>query len=137
MPNWCGNQLRVGGPEEDIARFVEVAVAEEEAEEVVFDEFTGSVRDAEDRRVHITLISRYNPPLRFLADLSRQFPMLTFYVEWEEGGLDFFGSAFIKAGEGLAIEQGYTHASWRIPEEFPDPDPERTVEDPNWIKKGF
>ena len=137
MPNLCGNQLRVGGPEDDIARFCEVAVAEDKSEELVFDEFNGSIRDVEDRRIHIAFVSKYCPPLRYLVDLSLQYPRLTFYVEWEEGGHDLFGAAFIEAGEGIGIEQGSRPARRRLPEEVSEIDPEKVVEERPADESGF
>jgi hypothetical protein len=129
MANLCSNQLRVRGPEDDIARFVEGAVAQNEAEELVFGEFTGFIRSTQNRQTEIAFVSEHNPPLRFLADLSRQFPTLTFYVEWEEGGVGLSGSCFIFGGEGDAVEEGFFHGRWRIPDEFPETEPERAVEE--------
>ena len=127
MANLCGNQLRVRGPEEDIDRFVKVAVVEDAAEEVVFDEFDGCVTDCNERQVEIAFLSRHSPPLRFLVDLSRQYPILTFYLEWDEGGVGLFGAVFVEAGEGISVEQGFCHERWRIPDDLPESATESTA----------
>lgn len=120
MANMCNNQLVVRGEAEDITRFLREAVAEDTAQQTVLQDYEGYIKCEEDNRLNLYMLSRHSPPLRVLVGLSRQFPTLTFYLEWEEGSVGLFGSAFVQEGVGVSVEQGWCCERWQLPQDLPE-----------------
>jgi hypothetical protein len=93
------------GPEADVARFVEFAVRGEEEEDTCFTEqFETGLLHRERGRAKVEVMSRWEPPLEVFANVSEQFPMLTFGIEWEEPGTGLIGCANFASGNGKVFE---------------------------------
>jgi len=80
------------------------AVTTAEKEETTFTEqFETGVLRREAGWVRLELISRWEPPLESLVDVSRQFPALRFAVEWEQSGDGRYGCATIADESGEIV----------------------------------
>lgn len=99
MANWCRNTILAVGAEAEISRFVNFVVTEPEVEETTFTGMfeTGLMyRDVGAARIEV--ISKWNPPLDEIVELSRDFPTLKLSLEWEEPGEQLCGCASISNG---------------------------------------
>lgn len=105
MPNWCRNIVEAVGPDRDVARFVGFAVRRKEEQDTRFTEqFETGLLHQERGRAKVEVMSRWEPPLAVFAEVSEQYPMLTFRIEWEEPGSGLIGCASIASGNGKVIE---------------------------------
>lgn len=101
----CRNIVEVLGPESDVARFVAYVEQEDDEQEgsLTYIAECGLLRRAPGR-ARYELVTKWTPPLDLLAKISRQFPLLTLQVEWEQPADELFGCAVIVDGNRNAIE---------------------------------
>ena len=105
MANWCRSIVRVLGPEPDVARLVANIEQEDEDQE-------GSLTQIADcflmqratGRAEYEVVTKYRPAIDHLAQISRQFPVLTLQVEWDQPGDGLLGCAVIVGGNKNVLE---------------------------------
>lgn len=101
MANWCRTVLRVLGPELDIARFA-ACVAQDEEDGYEGGTLTQLAEICEiergQGRAKFEVLTKWRPPLAPLVELSREYPTITFQVDWQQPGDELVGCAVIVDG---------------------------------------
>jgi hypothetical protein len=121
MPNWCGNTLTVRGTKEDIKKFKEKAATEKSdltldklypMSKKLVDWYDWCVKnwgtkwdvdgaidtDTENELVYM-FDSAWSPPINAFIKISKDFPDLSFTLEYEEPGMCFEGTAEFQDGD--------------------------------------
>ena len=70
---------------------------------------------------YANLETAWAPPVEAITAISGNFPELDFGMTWIEEGMCFYGYAFMKAGEALAIVEGNLPDFYELAEEKLDP----------------
>ena len=128
MPNWCNNYLKVTSPvAEDIQKFKKKAKPDKEKNEETclsleklcprpkseeknwYDwncdnwgtkwDVDASLLNSSDNELNYSFDSAWSPPVEAFEKISKYFPSLTFFLEFEELGMGFAGNASITDGD--------------------------------------
>ncbi len=110
MASWCRSVVQVLGLETDVAQFVGFLGPNDYDRDE--DDPDGPLTEIAEvgllqralGRVEYELVTKWQPPLAELTDLSRQFPRLTLQVNWEQHGDALFGCAIIADGNKNVLE---------------------------------
>lgn len=105
MANGCRSIARVLGPEPDVARFVAHVEQEDEDQDGSLTQIADCyVMQRASGRAKYEVMTKYRPPLDYLAEISRQFPTLTLNIEWDQPGDELLGCAVLVNGNRNVLE---------------------------------
>lgn len=138
MPNWCENKLTVEGKKDSLVRFMEQARGKEEEQAFSLEslypcpdskdwydwritnwgtkwdvQFSGVVESNTKKnpaKVIYCFDTAWSPPTSGIQEISNQFPMLTFTLNYWEAGMGFKGKYKCKAGEVLLAKEDSYYA---------------------------
>lgn len=124
MPNWCSNKLTISGPQEDLETFKTLASPKHDVP-FSMDAILPTPKNLENEGWHdwrinnwgtkwdanevkedaiceedwiISFYTAWSPPCTFLCHAAKQFPTLSFHLEYEESGCDFSGRFHVEDG---------------------------------------
>ena len=64
-----------------------------------WDTYECSIDDESEDYIYYTFLTAWCPPLEFLKTIGKRFPLLEFYIVFQEEGMGFMGKMFIKEGK--------------------------------------
>ena len=138
MPNWCENKLTVEGKKDSLVRFMEQARGKKEEQAfsleslypcpdsknwydwritnwgTKWDVQISDVLESDTTQDHAKVVycfdTAWSPPTSGIQEISNQFPLLTFTLNYWEAGMGFKGKYKCKAGEVLLDETKHYYA---------------------------